>query len=145
MAPLNGVSGWLIDFETAKAIFDSGDNFRIDHIVELCTDNALHICHCEEKLFKGHPPLAAPFLQDNKCVCYPDKQIMQNCVNVSANPICKKLLKGNQTPIFLTAIASCRNLGMISDHRSPVFTTTFDLCTHFGIPALSSTRYFATL
>jgi hypothetical protein len=70
---------------------------------------------------------------------------MQRCVDVSNNPKCKKLLKGNQGAIVLTAIASCRQYGVISDHRSPIFTTVYDLCTHFGVPVFSADEYFNLL
>jgi hypothetical protein len=70
---------------------------------------------------------------------------MQRCVDVSNNPKCKKLLKGNQSAIVLTAISSCRNYGVISDHRSPISNTVYDLCTHFGVPVFSADEYFNLL
>jgi hypothetical protein len=142
---LPDVSGWLIDFLTAQSIFDSGSNARINHCIEMCSSSDLHICHLEEKFFKGHAALRPPFLTDQNCICHPDQAIMKQCVNVSSNPKCKKLLKGNQTAIVLTAIASCRNYGVISDHRSPFFNTVYDLCAHFGVPIFSSEEYFDLL
>lgn len=143
--PLPNVSGWMIDFLTAQAIFDSGSNTRIDHCLKKCSSHDFHICHLEERFFKGHPPLRVPFLTDQNCICHPDTQIMQRCIDVSSNPHCKKLLKGNQSAIVVTAIASCRNYGVISDHRSPFFNTVYDLCTHFGVPVLSANDYFNAL
>jgi hypothetical protein len=45
----------------------------------------------------------------------------------------------------LTAMAACSDFGVISDHRSPIFSTVFDLCKHFGIPTFSADEYFAEL
>ena len=136
------VSGWLIDFQTAQSIFASGSNARIDHCIDMCISSDLHICHLEEKLFKGHATLRPPFLTDQNCICHPDHAIMQKCINVSNNPKCKKLLRSNQTAIVLTAIASCRSYGVISDHRSSYFNTVYDLCDHFGVPIFTADEYF---
>jgi hypothetical protein len=67
-------------------------------------------------------------------VLAPNQAIMHQCINVSSKPICKRLLKGDQSAIYLTAIAACKNFGVISDHNSPFFATVGDLCNHFGIP-----------
>lgn len=142
---LPSVSGWLIDYYTAQALFESGSNARIAHCVTLCATSDLHICHHEEALFKAHPALRGPFITDQNCILFPTKETRQQCLNVAANPKCKRLFSGNQAAIVLTAIASCEHYGVISDHRSPVFTTVFDLCTHFGIPVLSADEYFGLL
>jgi hypothetical protein len=143
--PLPTVTGWLIDFHTAELIFKSQSNQRIDHCVQQCSAGLLKICHHEEKLFKANPLLRQPFLADQSCVCFPDKAIMQQCANISANPICKKLLAGNASALPLTAIASSRNYGVISDHRSIIFSTVFDLCDCYGIPIMSADEYFAAI
>jgi hypothetical protein len=142
---LPGVSGWLIDFRTADAIFSSGSNVRIDHCVDLCAAGSLFFCHEEEKLFKGASALKQAFIDDCDCLRFPDPVVMQKCVSVQGSPICKKLFKGNKTAIILTATAACHNFGVISDHRSPIFSTVFDLCKHFGIPTYSADEYFAEL
>ena len=139
------VAGWLIDFRTADSIFDSGSNERIDHCVNLCGTGLLFFCHEEEKLFKGAPTLKQAFIDDCDCLLFPDQATMQKCVSVQGSPICKKLFKGNRTAIILTATAACRNFGVISDHRSPIFNTVFDLRKHFGIPTYSANEYFAEL
>jgi hypothetical protein len=143
--PLPRVSGWLIDYRTASAIFSSGSNTRIDHCVNMCAQNDLQICHHEESLFKGEKALKTVFIDDQNCICVPDQDIVQQCINVANNPKSKSLVMGNQTAIYLTAIASCRDYGVISDHRSPFFTTVFDLCNHYGIPIFSADDYFALI
>lgn len=142
MSPPN-VSGWLIDYLTADVIFKSKSNQRIDHCIQRCTNGQLQICHHEEKLFRGNADLRQPFLSDQNCICFPDKQIMQRCADIASNPLCKKLLAGNMSALVLAGIASCRNYGVISDHRSIYFTTVFDLCANYGIPVLSADEYFA--
>jgi hypothetical protein len=139
------VSGWLIDFRTADAIFNSKSNVRVDHCVDLCNSGKLFFSHEEEKLFRGQPALKQAFIDDCDCLRFPDNAVMQKCVSVQSNPICKNLFKGNRLAIILTATAACHNFGVISDHRSPVFSTVFDLCTHFGIPTYSADEYFAEL
>lgn len=134
--------GWLIDFETAQNIFDAQNNARIVQCQKLCSSGVLHICHSEEKLFKEHAALRAPFLEDQNCICYPTAEIWAQCANVSNSPKCAKLVPGNQSAIYLTAIASCRQYGLISDNRSIFFTTVYDLCTHFGVPAFSADEFF---
>jgi hypothetical protein len=142
---LPNVSGWLIDYLTAQAIFESGSNSRINHCIGMCANRLLHICHLEEKFFKNHAILKTPFLADQSCIYHPDREIMQHSANVANNPKCEKLLQGNQAAIVQTAIASSKGLGVISDHRSPVFTTVFDLCSHFGVPVFSADEYFDLL
>ncbi|MBR1269440.1 hypothetical protein JQ629_18160 [Bradyrhizobium sp. AUGA SZCCT0222] len=135
----------MIDFRTADSIFSSGSNARIDHCIGLCGSGELFFCHEEEKLFKGAPALKQVFIDDCDCLLFPDQAVMQKCVSVQSNPICKKLFKGNRPAIILTATAACRNFGVISDHRSPVFNTVFDLCKHFGIPTYTADEYFTAL
>jgi hypothetical protein len=142
---LPGVSGWLIDFRTADVIFSSKSNVRIGHCVDLCNSGELFFCHEEEKLFKGHPALKQAFIDDSDCLRFPDNDVMQKCVSVQSSPICKNLFKGNRLAIILTATAACMNFGVVSDHRSPVFNTVYDLCKHFGIPIFSADEYFAAL
>jgi hypothetical protein len=142
---LPNVSGWLIDFRTAKSIFESLNNERIDHCVGLCAAQSLFVCHQEEKYFKDMSVLRQNFIDDQNCICFPDLDVMNTCVNVSQNPLCKKLLKGGETAILLTAIAACKNYGVISDHRSPIFSTVYDLCHHFGIHTFSANEYFALI
>jgi hypothetical protein len=130
--PLPKVSGWLIDYLTADAIFKSKSNQRITHCVGECSKGLLQICHHEEKLFKANAELRQVFLTDQNCICFPDKQIMQQCANIANNPLCKKLLAGNLSALALTAIASCRNFGVMSDHRSIYFNTVFDFAIILG-------------
>jgi hypothetical protein len=137
------VSGWIIDFITADAIFASGSNVRINHCVDLCKSGALFFCHREEKLFKGAPPLKQAFIDDASCLLFPDHDISKKCLSVQASPICKKMFKGTkEVAIVITATAACKNFGVISDHRSPVFATVYDLCNHFSIPAYTAEEYF---
>lgn len=143
MTTLNGPSGWVIDYMTAQTIFESGSNVRIDTCIKMCSEGSLHICHCEEKLFKGHTSLCGPFISDQNCIHYPDAEIRQQCINVADSPKAKKLLNGNQGAVVITALAACYQYGVISDHRSPVFNTVYDLCQHFGIPIYSADEFFA--
>jgi hypothetical protein len=142
---LPGVAGWMIDFRTAEAIFLSKSNERISHCVELCKAGQLLFCHDEEKAFRSSPTLKQTFIDDSACVCFPDNDVMQKCVSVHSNPICKRLFKGNRPAVLLTATAACRNFGVLSDHRSPIFATVYDLCTHFGVPTFSADEYFLSL
>lgn len=141
------VSGWLIDYRTALTVFESGSNVRIDHCQQMCSQGLFHICHLEERLFKSEPALKEAFLDTQSCIYVPDQAIMQQCINVSKNPICKQLIngEGRQTAIYLTAIAACENMGVISDHRSPFFKTVADVCSHFGIPSYTADDYFALI
>lgn len=113
----------------------------------MCTQGHLKICHLEERLFKSEVALKDAFIDQKKCVCIPDQAIMQGCINVANNPICKRMLKseGRDVAIYLTAIAACKDMGVISDHRSPYFATVANLCDHFGIPNFSADDYFAQI
>lgn len=139
------VTGWLIDYRTAVAVFESGSNVRISHCQQMCSQGQFHICHLEEDLFKSEASLKAAFLVQQNCICVPDQAIMQGCINVANNPMCKGLLKsqGRDVAIYLTAIAACKGMGVISNHRSPYFATVANLCDHFGIPNFSADDYFA--
>jgi hypothetical protein len=138
------VSGWVIDFRTARAIFSSGSNERISHCVDLCNAKRLFLCHCDEPQFKEVPALKAAFLDGAKCVVVPDDDILTRCVNIAETPVAdKKLLVGNDAAIFITAIAASKNYGVISDPRSALYNTVFDIGNFFGLPVLSANEYFS--
>jgi hypothetical protein len=69
----------------------------------------------------------------------------RRCATVSANPLDKQPLAGNDAAIFLTATALSKNFGVISNHRSPVFATVYDLCMIYGVPIFSADGYFDAL
>jgi deoxyhypusine synthase len=140
--PLPKVAAWLIDHRTAAAIFESGNNVRIDHCLQLCEEGRLLFCHTEAKLFRSSPRLKQVFVDDHDCLCSPDKEMMDKCVSVWKNPKCAKLMRGHDVPIFMTAAACCKDYGIISDHRSILYTTAYDLAAHFGISVFSADEYF---
>lgn len=139
------VQGWMIDFRTAIAIFESGSNERIAHCVERCENHTLHICHCEEDQFKASDLLKGPFIVDQCCVHEPDDDIFKRCITISQSPNGKPRLTGNEAAVFITATALSKNYGVISNHRSTVFATVYDLCCTYGVPILSADEYFGAL
>lgn len=139
------VSGWVLDFRTARAIFDSKNNANIDAIHSLVVKNKILICHREEHLFKGHSQLAQTFLDGSNCICRPDDALMKKCATVGSNPLCKKIFPQDGSTIWITAIAIKSGFGVLSDHRSISFTTSFDLCKHYGVPALTAKEFFAAI
>lgn len=139
------VAGWVIDFRTAREIFSSGSNSRITHCVGLCNAGQMHICHCEERLFRDDLRLRAPFIDDGNCVLVPDERVAQRCIAISSNPLAARRIRGNEAAIFITALAAEKGLGVISNHRSLTFTTVFDLCSALGVPIFSANDYFAAL
>lgn len=140
---LPNVSGWMIDYRTAKSIFESGSNERVSHCIDLCNCGRLFITHQEEKRFKDHPLLGPVFLEEGCCLIIPDQTVRQTALSVSAAALEKPKIEGNDSAIFITAIAASRNLGVISDHRSAAFSTVVDYCEHFHIPVYPSNLYFA--
>ena len=137
------VEGWLIDFRTSRTIFSSGNNEWISHCVGLCEAGGLHICHCERQLFRDDPSLRDPFLDSQNCVWEPDEDVFQRCIAIAASGRVPPTLIGNDTAVFLTATAAGNNLGVISDHRSIIFSTVYDLCITYGVPIFSAAEYFA--
>lgn len=137
------VDGWVIDFRTAISIFESNSNERINHLIERCENNTLKICHCEEQVFKGAEIVKGPFIIDNNCVYEPDSSVFQRCETISVAPNGKQLLQGNESAIYITAIALEENFGVISNHRSPIFDTVYDLCASYGVPVYSADEYFS--
>ncbi|KIZ41432.1 hypothetical protein OO17_15110 [Rhodopseudomonas palustris] len=143
--PLPDVDGWMIDFRTARDIFASFNNERIDHCVSMCARGSLFACYCEQDLFKQLPALKQNFIQDHKCILVPDEDVMRRCIGISKTPLAKERLVGNESALFLAATAAARNFGVISNHQSIVYTTVGDLCQHYGIPFLCADQYFALL
>jgi hypothetical protein len=139
------VSGWIIDFRTAEAIFSSASNTRIDHCVELCQKGEMHISHKEKSRFKSAPNLKACFVDGQNCTCVPDAAVMSACLALSESPLAKRLATGNDTALFIAATAATMDFGVLSDHRSPYFATVYDLCVHVGIPVFSADEYFNLL
>lgn len=136
------VTAWLTDFRTAQAVFASKNNARIDHYITLCNTGKLFICHCELDLFKADPTLAPVFLNGHNTVIKPDNAIMSNCNSASKLPIARKLLAGNWTPLFLSATAASRNYGVICDTQPGPYTSTKDICDHYGLYIYDAMDYF---
>jgi hypothetical protein len=139
---LPSVQGWIIDFRTARAIFESGNNQRISHCVEACSNGHLHCCYYEIDLFKKVPALKPVFADGTNCQLIPDGEIMKHALRVSNSVPAKKMLPGNDAAVFITAFAATHGFGVISDHRGFFFSTVYDLCIHYGIPVLSADDYF---
>jgi len=139
------VDGWLIDFRTARVIFQSGSNERIDHCVGLCAQGKLRLVDCEEKLFRDEALLRAPFIDHQDCVLVPDDDVYEKCNIVTQHPFRQELLVGNEAAIYLTAAALAKNLGVISNTNSTAFKTVRDLCGAYGVPVFSVTEYFGAL
>jgi len=142
---LPAVEGWIIDFRTARAIFTSGSNERINHCVGMCANSQLHIPHCEEKLFKTLPILKAPFIDQQNCILEPDDDIFERCQAIDGHPVRQRLLQGNDAAIYMTAAALERNFGVISDASSHSFSTVRELCDVYGVHNFSADEYFAAL
>jgi hypothetical protein len=143
--PPPAVDGWIIDFRTARAIFNSGSNERIDHCIGMCASGQLYIPHCEEKLFRTLPALKAPFLDQHNCVLEPDDDVFERCKAIDGHPVRQRLLQGNDAAIFMTAAALERNLGVISDANGHSFATVRELCDVYGVHNFSADEYFALL
>ncbi|WP_341990346.1 hypothetical protein [Azorhizobium sp. AG788] len=139
---LPAVSGWIIDFRAANAIFLSGNNASVAHIVGKCQAGTIHICHCEEAQFKTAPLLKSLF---SGKIFEPDDDIYERCDHVASLSNGKKFMPGAESAIFIPATAACKNFGVICDHRSPVFATAYDICVVLGVPVYSHLEYFAEL
>ena len=139
---LPSVRGWIIDFRTARQVFASGNNQRIDHCVAACASGIMKHCHAEHELFKGVAALKAPFVDDNNCQCVPDAAILERCVAIAGSPPAQRLIKGGNSAIFITATAVVQGFGVISSHHNLVFRTVRDLCSHFGVPVVTADEYF---
>jgi len=139
------VEGWVIDFRTAREIFTSRNNERIDHCVSMCAQGRLFTCHCEQENFKQTPTLKQAFVEDQKCILIPDENVMKRCISISKTPLAKQRLEGNESALFITATAAARNFGVISNHQSIVYTTVCDLCQAHGIPFFTADQYFNAL
>src|SRR2546430_494952 len=98
---LPAVNGWVIDFRTAREIFLSGSNERIDHCVQMCAAGSMFTCYCEQQHFKQVPALKQTFIQDHECVLIPDDDVMKRCISISKTPLAKKRLQGNDSALFL--------------------------------------------
>lgn len=143
--PLPNVQGWMIDYGTAHAIFASKSNVRISHCGSQCHLGLMYICHYEEQYFRDDDLLADVFLNNQCCVLEPDDDVYERCPAIAANPNGKAILAGDQSAIFITASALARHLGVISNRKSPVFSTVHDLCACFGVPVLTADDYFSLL
>lgn len=143
--PLPPVRGWVIDYRTAREIFASRNNQRIDHCLSLCSLGSLFSCHCERDHFKQHEALKQPFIEDQKCILVPDDNVLRRCISISKTPLAKNRLEGNDAALFMTATAAAHNFGVISNHQSFMYTTVGDLCRAHGIPCFTADQYFAEL
>jgi len=142
---LPDVNGWLIDYRTAHAIFSSGSNQKILHIVDLCLAGTLFCCFCEKQFFNEFSPLKAVFISDQNRVIVPDEKVLQRTLALADSKVGKNRFKGNESAIFLAATAIENSYGVISDHKSITFSTVHDIGEKYGIPVFSSQGYFGAL
>jgi len=143
--PLPDVNGWLIDYRTADSIYSSGSNIRIDHCTQLCIDGKLWCCHDEKPLFAKSTTLAPVFINGHDCVVVPSDDALERSLAIASSPVGKKRLSGNEASVFLAGIAAASGYGVISDHRSIVFATVYDMCEMFGVPVYTADEYFDLL
>jgi hypothetical protein len=139
------VDGWIIDFRTVRAIFESGSNQRIDHCVQGCKTGKLFACHEDRDDIKSHPALKAVFFDDQMCICVPDADVLARACTIASSDVAAKRMKGNEAAVFIAATAASKNLGVISDHTSFIFSTVSDICISIGVPVMTADQYFAAL
>ena len=143
--PLPQVDGWLIDYRTAAAVYESASNERIDHCTGMCEGGDLCFCSLEDKFFGGHDRLQPIFIEDNDCRIIPDNDVMSRTEHIMTLPFAKPFRVGGQSIVVISAIAIARNFGIISDHTSDSFVTAADICAHYGVPVMTMDAFFDDL
>lgn len=142
MSSLPEVNCWVIDFRTARAIFQSGSNFQRNHLIDLCQEESIWFSYTELSLFKSHPDLKEHFMDSQDRTADLDEDAVKRCVSLKDSPAGLRLLTTDETSVVMAGFAAANNCGVISDRTSTVFTTVHQLCGAAGVPCFTSSDYF---
>lgn len=142
---LPDVPGWIIDYRTASAIYEAGQDDQVEHCDGKCACGELCFCSPELEYFKAHDLLVAPFVNDNDCMIVVEGEIMAHSQDIMEGQYNKALRSGGESVILLASTAIHLGFGVISDHTSTMFVTVWDICPRYGLPVMTSAEYFAAL
>ena len=140
--PLPKVSGWLLDFRTARVIAESESNFQINHCIEMCGCKKFRGTHLEKKKFSEIEMLKIHFVDNNNLIV-PDHNIIERATAITASAVGKPTHPVDDVEVFLTATALSKNFGLISNHMNSRFVTVAELCESYGVEVLSVSQYFS--
>lgn len=133
--------GWLLDYVTAKRVFESGDNELINTLTQMCEAQELLFCSCEDADFRKHPKLRPPFLDDNNCRVGLSGEIVGRVIAVMNGYNEKPFVPGDRSTKFIVATALECNYGIISDRSSVAFATPRDLALSLNIVTYTSDEF----
>src|SRR3954453_13109125 len=63
------VPAWIVDYATARDIFDHHAIALRQAVVAMCAAGTMKFCGCENSSFKKNAQLCVPFCQQNNCRC----------------------------------------------------------------------------
>lgn len=137
-------NGWLIDFVSARAVFEAHDNQLVGEFTQRCESGSLFCCRCEGDLFKSHDGLRPPFVDDQDCrIKMTDAIIgrLEALAHAATGGLNGKRRLPGDTSQYIVATAIEHDFGVISNKTSDLFITTTDLCLHCGVVALTTEQF----
>lgn len=141
---LNSKPGWLIDYATARAIFNDLNPQPSISVAGLCAAGILKYCACEKKSFVGNGLLKGPFHQDQNCACNLTHEIVE-IAKVLPNSIGRKKINPSDSGAkMIVACAIKNNFGIISS-KSGLFITPIDLAGIHGVAHLTLDDFYNTI
>ena len=138
-------NGWIIDFVSARLVWDALDNQLIGALSEMCEEGHLFCCRCESDLFKSHDGLRPPFIEDQDCrlnltdAIIDRLEALAHAANGGMNG--KRMLPGVDSSQHIVACAIEFDYGVISNKVSDTFITTTDLCHHCNVEVLTTQQF----
>jgi len=143
--PLPPKPGWIVDYVTARNVFDSNDNQLINFLVGMCGGAELFCCKCEGKLFADHARLKPPFIEDQDCRLKLTAEIVQRLAALAAMAAQghfngKRFLAGDESTKIIVASAIEHDFGIISNRANDRFLTVAEVGAACGVLTLTTTQ-----
>lgn len=134
--------GWLIDYATAKLVFDGASAAVQNAISTMCGSGILKYCACEEPSFKGNALVRVPFYDTQNCRCNLDADIAATARAFPHVLQGKKNHPSDHSAKLIVACAINHNYGIISS-KGGMFLTPIELGTQYGITCLNMNQFVA--
>ena len=142
--PLPNADVWIMDYPTARSVFDGGDDGVKDAIQGLCDDGQLKICHCEAADFRRHEKLKEVFCNGGDCILDLEPEIIDIARALPENLGGKTLLRTDRLTRMIVETAIHLHGGLVSIRSGP-FLTILDLGSARGVPSLTLGQFLGHL
>lgn len=111
---LPNVKAWLVDYTTAREIFDGQDAHLIQSVLDLINAGKMKYCAHEQKYFRSHVNVKSAFCENADCRCNLSHDIVGIASDLPDRVNGKKHHPSDNLARMIVACAMHYNFGIIS-------------------------------